>query len=195
MLGACTWRPSEITSCYPTALVLLDNDLPPACPWTETKETPALISVISLGHSAQFEFSVNMPNSSDDANSPSQPSWRSRSWAKSWLKAKVLVVQSYLTLCNRMDCSPQDSSTHGIFQVRILEWVAISFSWGSFQPRNRTLVSCTAGWFFTFWATRDWESQSEELTFSLGKTEHKQQWEHASFKTLEGLLCMKHHLI
>lgn len=107
MLGACTWRPSEITSCYPTALVLLDNDLPPACPWTETKETPALISVISLGHSAQFEFSVNMPNSSDDANSPSQPSWRSRSWAKSWLKAKVLVVQSYLTLCNTLYCVHQ----------------------------------------------------------------------------------------
>ena len=58
MLEACTWRPSEITRCDPTALVLLDNDLPPACPWTETKETPALVSGISLGHSAQFEFSI-----------------------------------------------------------------------------------------------------------------------------------------
>ena len=33
-----------------------------------------------------------------------------------------------LTLCNPMDCSPPGSSVHGIFQVRILEWVAISFS-------------------------------------------------------------------
>ena len=32
------------------------------------------------------------------------------------------------TLCNPMDCSPSGSSVHGIFQARILEWVAISFS-------------------------------------------------------------------
>ena len=35
------------------------------------------------------------------------------------------------TLCNPMDCSPPGSSVHGIFQVRILEWVAVSFSRGS----------------------------------------------------------------
>ena len=35
-----------------------------------------------------------------------------------------------------MDCSPQDSSIHGIFQARILEWVAISFSRGSSWPRS-----------------------------------------------------------
>ena len=40
-------------------------------------------------------------------------------------------------------------SVHEIFQARILEWVAISFSGGSSQPRNRTWVSCTAGRFFT----------------------------------------------
>ena len=38
------------------------------------------------------------------------------------------VTQSCLTLCNPMDCSPPDSSVHGILQVRILEWVAIAFS-------------------------------------------------------------------
>ena len=38
-----------------------------------------------------------------------------------------------------MDCSPPGSSVHGIFQARILEWVAISFSRGSFQPRDQTL--------------------------------------------------------
>ena len=37
-------------------------------------------------------------------------------------------VQSCLTLCNPMDCNPPGSSVHGIFQARILEWVAISFS-------------------------------------------------------------------
>ena len=51
------------------------------------------------------------------------------------LKVKVLVAQLCLTLCNPMDCSPPDSSVHEIFQARILEWVAISFSRGSSQPR------------------------------------------------------------
>ena len=40
----------------------------------------------------------------------------------------VLVVQSGLTLCDPMDCSPQGASDHGILQARKLEWVAISFS-------------------------------------------------------------------
>ena len=44
-----------------------------------------------------------------------------------------------------MDHSPPGSSVHEIFQARILEWVAISFSRGSSQPRDQTLVSCTAG--------------------------------------------------
>ena len=44
-----------------------------------------------------------------------------------FLKAKVLVAQSYPTLCDPMDCSLPDSSVHGISSARILEWVAISF--------------------------------------------------------------------
>ena len=39
-----------------------------------------------------------------------------------------LVAKSCLTLCNFMDCSPPGSSVHGIFQARVLETVAISFS-------------------------------------------------------------------
>ena len=54
-----------------------------------------------------------------------------------------------------MDCSPPGSSLHGIFQERVLEWIAISFSRGSSWPRDRTLVSCIAGWCFTGWATRE----------------------------------------
>ena len=44
---------------------------------------------------------------------------------------KVLVVQSCLTLCNPMDCSPPGSSVYGILQAGILEKVAIPFSKGS----------------------------------------------------------------
>ena len=48
-----------------------------------------------------------------------------------------------------MDCSPPDSSVRGIFQARILEWVAISSSRGFSWPRNWTHVSCLTSRFFT----------------------------------------------
>ena len=53
-----------------------------------------------------------------------------------------LVAQSRLTLYNLMDCSLPSSSVHGILQAKILEWVAIPFSGGSSQARDRTHVSC-----------------------------------------------------
>ena len=62
------------------------------------------------------------------------------------------VAQLCPTLCDPMDLSPPGSSVHGIFLVRILEWVVISFSRGSSQPRDQTHVSClscTAGGFYT----------------------------------------------
>ena len=46
------------------------------------------------------------------------------------------VAQSHLTLCNPMDSSLRSSSVHGLFQARILEWVAISSCKGSSQPRD-----------------------------------------------------------
>ena len=57
---------------------------------------------------------------------------------------KVQVAQSCPTLCD-----PMDYTVHGIFQARILEWVAFPFSWGSSQPRDRTQASRIAGGFFT----------------------------------------------
>ena len=61
---------------------------------------------------------------------------------------KFLVLTScvsFLNLCRPLDCSPPSSSVHGISQTRILEWVAITFSRGSIQPRSPAL----AGGFFT----------------------------------------------
>ena len=52
-------------------------------------------------------------------------------------------------LCDHVDCSPSDSSIHGILQARMLEWVAIPFSRGSSRPRDRTRVSyisCIGRW-------------------------------------------------
>ena len=53
-------------------------------------------------------------------------------------------AQSCPTLCDSMDCITPGSSVHGIFQARILEWVAISSSRGSSQPTDRTRVSCVS---------------------------------------------------
>ena len=59
-----------------------------------------------------------------------------------------LVTKSCPTPCNSMDCSLPGSFVHGIFQARILEWVAIFFSNGSSQPKDQTQVSSIAGRFF-----------------------------------------------
>ena len=56
----------------------------------------------------------------------------------------VVVTKSCLTLGNPMDCSPPGSSIHGIFQARILEWIAISFSRGFSWLKKWTPVSCIA---------------------------------------------------
>ena len=53
-----------------------------------------------------------------------------------------------------MDCSLPSSSVHGILQIRTLEWVTMTFSRGSSQPRDQTRVSCIAGRFFTNRAIR-----------------------------------------
>ena len=70
-------------------------------------------------------------------------------------KEESEVTHSCLTLWDPMVCSLPASSVHGIFQVRVLEWVAISLSRGSSRPRDWTRVSCIAGRHFTIWATRE----------------------------------------
>ena len=81
-------------------------------------------------------------------------------------KYKVLVAQSCPTLCDPMNCSlPGSSLSMGILQARMLEWVDISFSRGSFWPRDGTQVSCIAGRFFTIWATREAQYSKEHNTY------------------------------
>ena len=71
-------------------------------------------------------------------------------WAKDLMWSHSVVSDS---LQPHGLCSPPGSSVHGIFQARILEWVAISFSRGSSQPRDGTRVLHIAG--FTIWAPRE----------------------------------------
>ena len=81
----------------------------------------------------------------------------------------MLVAQLCLTVCDPVDYSLPGSSVLGIFQARKPEWVAIPFSRGSSQPRDRIQASCMAGWFFPVWVTR------EVKTPMLGKTEDKRR--------------------
>ena len=90
-------------------------------------------------------------------------------WA---LETWCVCEQSLSCVQNAVDYSPPGSSTHGIFQVRILEWIAIPFSrgpsLGPSQPRNWTQVSCTASRFFAIWATREaWEYSGEDYRSNL----------------------------
>ena len=58
-----------------------------------------------------------------------------RAWQHPWghpLSVCAKSLQSCLTLCDPTDCSPRGSSVHEILPARILEWVAISFTRGSF---------------------------------------------------------------
>ena len=73
----------------------------------------------------------------------------------SFRKACVCQWLSPVWLCDPLNCRSPGSSVYGILQARLLEWVAIPFSRGSPQPRDRTWVSCIAGRFFTIWATRE----------------------------------------
>ena len=70
---------------------------------------------------------------------------------QTWIFIWSEVAQLCATLCNPMDCSLPGYS----FQARILEWIAIYLSRGSFQPKDRTQVSHIAGRCFTLWAIRE----------------------------------------
>ena len=85
-----------------------------------------------------------------------------REWESGEVLAHACVraesLQSCLTLCDLMDCSPPGSSVHRILQARILEWVVMPSCRGSSLSRGWThvsCISCIAGGFFTHRATRE----------------------------------------
>ena len=61
----------------------------------------------------------------------------------------IVFCAQLLSWIELLNCRPPGSSVHGISQARILEWVAIYFSRGSFSPRDQTRISCIAGVFCT----------------------------------------------
>ena len=97
---------------------------------------------------------------------------KSRTWLSTFhfqFVCACSVDQLCLTLGGPVDCSPTGSSVRGIFQARVLQWVAISFSRGSSRSRDRTQVSCIAGRRFTVWATREAREECCIIGFRKGK--------------------------
>ena len=142
-----------------------------AYPWVCTQSCPTLCDLVhcsppgSLGFSGgsvvkKLPVNANVYPSGENGNksSPQERMTNLYSVLKSWditlLTSDMLVAQLCPALCNPMGCSLPVSSVHGILQAEIL-WVAIPFSRGSSKPRDWTQVSCTAGRFFTNWATRE----------------------------------------
>ena len=88
-------------------------------------------------------YRILVPQSGIEPRSPAEETqspnhWIAREFPKLYFRefqtylkeSESEVAQSCLTLCNLVDCSLPGSSVHGIFQARVLEWVAISFSRG-----------------------------------------------------------------
>ena len=106
-----------------------------------------------------------------------------------------------------MDFSPPGSSVHGIFQAKILEWVAMPSSRGSSQPRDQTKSPALAGGFFTVWATRklkypensnlvplggsavnNWPAIHETWVWSRGREDHLEK---EGMATCSGILAWR----
>ena len=103
--------------------------------------------------------------------------WKIERYKRKKADTQLSKVQSCPTLCHPVDCSLPVSSVHGIFQAIVLEWVAISFSRGSSQPRDwtwvsrivaDTLPSAPPGKSLTEWQclpSQDWEPSRASLKF------------------------------
>ena len=92
------------------------------------------------------------------------------------------VAQSCPTLCDPMDCRLPGSSVHRTLQARILEWVAISLSGWSSQPRVWTQVSHIVGRRFTIWATREASTQEQILGLDRAQFTFCKRWKTSVYK-------------
>ena len=85
--------------------------------------------------------------------------WSEVKWSRSVVSDSLWPRELY---------NPPGSSVHGILQIRILEWAAISSSRRSSWPKDQTLVSSIVGRFFTIWATR-------EAAYNMGAPKYTKQ--------------------
>ena len=93
-----------------------------------------------------------------------KPAWILSLCSVTYYLCRSEVTQLCPSLCNPLDCNLPGSSVHGVFQAGVQEWVAISFSRGSFQSRDWTWVSCIAGRLFTVWSSREAWNKAPNLS-------------------------------
>ena len=108
-----------------------------------------------------------------------------------WEKWKWKVAQSCPTLCDPLDCSLSRFSIHGIFQARVLEWVAISFSWGSSRPRDWPWVSHIVSRRFTIWATSGKHPRISHDS-DCGTNQGRTRWTVSVALRSRGCFCLDH---
>ena len=106
----------------------------------------------------------------------SRNSWDEFFLSFKWILLRVhTVLRCAWLLATPTDCSPPGSSVHGIFQARILVWVAISSSRRSSWPRDWNYVfyiSCIGRQFLYYWAT--WEAPDTAVQFAKSRREVQQ---------------------
>ena len=118
------------------------------CSWEEIyREVHLRLVVHHWDNSSVF---VHIITRADTCHWAASASGRANQWQRLCVCS---VAQACPTLCNPMDCSLPGSSVHGIFQTRILEWVAISFSRGSSRAKVISSISCVGRWILYYWAT------------------------------------------
>ena len=144
--------------------VMQSNNLILCLPLHTIKSYKKYSSIIPLKFKVFIFFSIIKHFSVNRIKISSQQQWENFqvSFIKFWDIINSLdkvkwseVAQSCPTLCDPIDCSLAGSSVHGIFQAIVLEWIAISFSRGSSQPKAWTRVSRIVDRRFTVWATRE----------------------------------------
>ena len=133
--------------------------------WQECREKDTLVHCWWEWKLVHYEKSKEVPQTTKNRTtirfSNSSPGYLSEE-NKSEVKWSE-VTQLCLTLRDPMDYSLLGSS-HGIFQARVLEWGAISFSRGASPLRDRTQVSRIVGRNFTIWAAREVLRNIKSLT-------------------------------
>ena len=104
-------------------------------------------------------------------------------------KVKVKLLSRVQLHCDPMDLTYQAPLSMVFSRQEILEWVAISFSRGSSQPRDWTRVSCITGRHFTIWATR--EALNKEGNSDIYYSMNEPWWHYAKWnKTVIKKYCM-----
>ena len=135
------------------------NSLGFPSPWKESYDQPAAAAAKSLQSCPTLcdPIDGSPPGSPRPWGSPGKNTGVGCNFLLQCMKVKSEseVDRSCPTLIDPMDCSLPGSSLHGIFQAKVLEWVANSFSRGSSWLRDQTRVFRIVGGCFTVWDTRE----------------------------------------